>query len=289
MTLHSPQPHILLVEDEAHVYKTLLRRLQAENYQVTLATTYAQARELLAVQHFHVAIFDMNLDSADEADRSGYQLLTEIAALDLAGVMPCIIVTAYGTMSTAIEALKRLGAEDFIDKKPGYIGVLLDAIREALGKHKLYFGLEYVADTGQKIEQGAHFVRCEETDWPTPDRLIPQIEDVLGKLFYGAKRLWIDHTYAGLSGSFVLEAHPTWPTGLGQSMIVKIGRRDKARTEEENYQQYVEHFLPSRHATHLNSAYSRHLGGLLHSVLGPTDLMLDLFVAQYPSRETSWN
>ncbi len=265
MTSHSPQPHILLVEDEAHVHKTLLRRLEAENYQVTLATTYAQARELLAAEHFHIAILDVNLDSADEVDRSGYQLLKEIAALDLAGVMPCIIVTAYGTMSMAVEALKHLGAEDFIDKKPGYISLLLDAIREALGKHKLYFGLQYVADTHQKIEQGAHFIRSEETGWPAPDRLIPQIEDVLGKLFYGAKRLWINHTYAGLSGSFVLEAHPTWPTGLGQSMIVKIVRRAKARTEEENYQRYVEHFLPSRHATHLNSAYTRHLGGLLYT------------------------
>jgi DNA-binding NtrC family response regulator len=99
MTLHTPQPHILLVEDEAHVYQTLLRRLQAENYQVTLATTYAQARELLAVQHFHLAIFDMNLDSADEADRSGYQLLKEIAALDL----PSCHRDPYGTMSMAID------------------------------------------------------------------------------------------------------------------------------------------------------------------------------------------
>jgi hypothetical protein len=48
-------------------------------------------------------------------------------------------------------------------------------------------------------------------------------------------------------------------------MIVKIGRRDKTHTEEENYQHHVEHFLPARHATHLSTAYTRHLGGLLYT------------------------
>jgi len=35
--------------------------------------------------------------------------------------------------------------------------------------------------------------------------------------------------------------------------------------EEENYQQYVEHFLSGRHTTRLNAAYTRHLGGLLYT------------------------
>jgi len=48
-------------------------------------------------------------------------------------------------------------------------------------------------------------------------------------------------------------------------MVVKIGRSDKTRTEEENYRRHVEHFLPARRTTQLNAAYTRHLGGLLYT------------------------
>ena len=259
------RPHLLLVEDEPNIYLTLQRRLKNENYAVTLATDYQTAYEQLTTQHFHLAIIDVRL-SDDETDQSGMRLLRDVERLGLRGVMPCLIITAIGTKAMALQALQKLGAERFIEKEPGlYITELLDAVRVALGKYRFSFGIEYVADTAHKIEQGAHYVRSEEPDRPSPEQLVPQIEDLLGKLFYGANRLWIDRIYAGLSGSFVLEAHPTWPTGLGQSMVVKIGRNSKTRTEEDNYRRHVEHFLPARHATQLDTAYTQHLGGLLYT------------------------
>lgn len=261
---HTRRPRILLVEDEPHVYLTLQRRLE-EHYEVVLATTYADAQQQLNIRHFHLAILDVRLQADDENDQSGIRLLAELESLGLRGITPGIIMTAYGTTTMVIQALQNLGADKFIEKRPGYISELLDAIPEVLSKYKVNFGLEYVVDTPQKITQGAHFIRSEEPGWPAPAQLVPQIEDVLGQLFYGARRLWIDRSYAGLSGSFVMQAHPTWPTGLGQSMIVKIGRRDKTEVEERNYRNHVEHFLHARHATRLNVAYSRHLGGLLYT------------------------
>jgi hypothetical protein len=65
-----------------------------------------------------------------------------------------------------------------------------------------------------------------------------------------------------------LEVRPLWPDGLGHSKIVKIGRRDKTQTEQANYLRHVEPFLPSQHATHVNSAYTRHLGALLYTFFG---------------------
>jgi len=64
-----------------------------------------------------------------------------------------------------------------------------------------------------------------------------------------------------------LEAHPTWQAGIGQPMIVKIGRNDKIHTEEDNYRRHVEYFLPTRRATQLNAAYTQHLGGLLYTLV----------------------
>ncbi len=266
MSQRFQRPHVLLVEDEPNIYLTLQRRLKNEGYEVTLATDYQAAYQQLTAQHFHLAIIDVRL-ADDETDQSGMRLLRDVEKLGLRGVMPYLIITAIGTKAMALQALQKLGAERFIEKEPGYIAELLDAVRVALGKYRFSFGIEYVADTAHKIEQGAHYIHPEGPDWPAPEQLIPQIEDLLGRLFYGANRLWIDKIYAGLSGSFVFEAHPTWPTGLGQSMMVKIGRNNKTHVEEDNYLRHVEHFLPARRATQLNAAYTQHLGALLYTLV----------------------
>jgi CheY-like chemotaxis protein len=265
---HKRMPHILLVEDEDQVYLTLQRRLANEGYHVTLATTYEAAVEQLRSAHFHLAIFDVRLVAADESDQSGLRLLEELDQLGLRDVLPCIIMTAYGTMPMALHALQDLSAARFIPKEPYYITKLLDAIREVLGEYEISFNLEYLYHTQQAIEQGAEYIWAHEPDWPVPDRLVPEIEDLLGSLFYGARQLWIRRNYRGLSGSFVLEAHSTWAEGVGQSKIVKIGRHDKTRTEQLNYQHHVEPYLPAQHATQLNSAYTRHLGALLYTLFG---------------------
>ncbi len=262
------EPRILLVEDEPQVYRTLQRRLQSEHYAVTLAPTYDEAYARLRSEHFHLAIIDIRLNAADETDQSGLQLLKDMTDFKLNGIMPCIVITAIGTLSIKIPALSSLREARFIQKEPGYISQLQDAIRELLGEYRLSFSLEYVADTPQKIKQGAEYIWSREPDWPQPDQLTPQIEDLLSKLFYDARRLFIDHIYRGLSGSFVVEARPLWPDGLGQSKIVKIGRRNKTQTELTNYLRHVEPFLPSQHATHVNSAYTRHLGALLYTFFG---------------------
>ncbi len=262
------QPRILLIEDEPQVYQTLQRRLQSEYYDVTLATNYDDAYARLRSEHFHLAIIDIRLNAADESDQSGLQLLKDMTDFKLNGIMPCIVITAIGTLPIKIPALSSLREARFIEKGPGYISLLQDAIRELLGEYRLSFSLEYVADTQQKIKQGAEYIWAREPDWPQPDQLAPEIEDLLSKLFYDARRLFIDHIYRGLSGSFVVEVRPLWPDGLGQSKIVKIGRRDKTQTEQANYLRHVEPFLPSQHATHVNSAYTRHLGALLYTFFG---------------------
>ena len=265
---HKRVPCLLLVEDEEQVYRTLQRRLTNEGYQVTLATTYEEAARQLRTAHFHLAIFDVRLNAADESDQSGLRLLEELDQLGLLDIMPCIVMTAYGTLQMALHALQDLGAVRFIPKEPYYITKLLDAIREVLGEYEISFNLEYLYQTRQVIEEGAEYIWAHESDWPEPQRLVPEIEDLLGSLFYGARQLWIRKHYRGLSGSFVMEAHSTWAEGVGQSKIVKIGRRDKTATEEQNYQHHVEPYLPAQHATKLNSAYTQHLGALLYTLFG---------------------
>ena len=144
MSQYSQCPQLLLVEDQPSIYLALQRYLKNEGYAVTLATDYQSAYAQLTTQHFHLAIIDVRL-SDDEADQSGMQLLRDVERLGLRGVMPCLIITAIGTKTMALQALQKLGAERFIEKEPGlYITELLDAIRVALGKYRFSFGIEYV-------------------------------------------------------------------------------------------------------------------------------------------------
>jgi CheY-like chemotaxis protein len=261
------QPQILLVEDDPKVYLTLQRRLTGEGYVVTLAPNYAEARIQLDLKHFHLAIIDVCLDPDDDSDRSGIRLMKDVYELGLRDVMPCIIVTAYGTKAMVLQMLQNLGAARFIEKEAYYLTPLFDAIREILGEYKISFSLEYVADTRQRLEQGARYIWAHEANWPAPERLVQEIEDLLGKLLYGARSLWIDRTFAGLSGSFVMEAHPSWAVNLGQSVIIKVGRRSKTKVEETNYHDFVHGILMGRYATQLSAAYTRHLGALLYTFI----------------------
>lgn len=260
-------PRILLVEDEPHVHNTLLRRLANDGYSVTLATSYLEARRILVTNTIHVAVIDLCLDTADETNLDGVRLLEDINTLGLRDIMPCIVTTAYGTVPLVLKSMD-LGVARFIPKQPGsYINELRRTIREQFDNViKIRFDIDYIGDSHALIEQGAREIHEAEADWPAPEFLIPQIYDLLGKIFYRARQLWVKNKVKGLSGSIVLEVHPTWETGLGQSWIVKIGRRDKTREEEQNYQEHVEHHLPRNHATQLDACYARHLGGLLYTL-----------------------
>jgi hypothetical protein len=94
-----------------------------------------------------------------------------------------------------------------------------------------------------------------------------QARDLMGRLFHSARQLVVTPMPPGLSGSAVLEAKPIWGTGgLGQSVVVKIGRREKIEREKQNYDLHVKNFLPLNHATQLKHEHSRHLGALEYTL-----------------------
>ncbi|HLF25665.1 MAG TPA: response regulator [Anaerolineae bacterium] len=261
---------VLLVEDQPEVYRTLVRRLTADGYHVTLATNYADAQRALDTEHLHLAIFDIRLEKDDEKNVDGLRLLENVAALHLQDVMPCIVLTAHGTLPLALHSLLELGAAHFIPKirkHEGYIAKLLDVVGELFEERLcIGFDLRYEGNSLQRIEQCAHSLHAANGDLPAPEALTLQVRDLLGKLFIGAEQLWINEMNQGFSGSVVLYVRPTWPNGLGQSLVVKIGRRDKIEAEKKAHHEYVEHFLPTNHATRLDDRYTRHLGALLYTL-----------------------
>ncbi len=120
---------ILIVDDEAAERITLGELLRLEGYQVTLAATGEEALALSRSQvpPFDIAILDLRLPGID-----GLQVLDGIRQISEETVV--ILITGYGTLETAINALRK-GAYDFL-LKPCPVDEVLSAVRRALSELK---------------------------------------------------------------------------------------------------------------------------------------------------------
>src|SRR5213595_3564771 len=105
--MNSIQPTILIVDDEKHT-RDGLRRLLENEYDVYVAGDIAGAMNVLEREQIDVLLTDLRLGTED-----GMQLIDR--ALKMPRPPICIMMTAYGSVDTAVEAMKR-GAYDFVTK-----------------------------------------------------------------------------------------------------------------------------------------------------------------------------
>jgi NtrC-family two-component system response regulator AlgB len=100
--------NILLIDDDASLRRSLRLALETMGHRVTEARDGTQAQELLAHGLFDLAFLDLRL-----AGEQGLDLLPEL--LRLAPGLEVVVVTAYATIATAVEAMRR-GAFDYLPK-----------------------------------------------------------------------------------------------------------------------------------------------------------------------------
>src|SRR5919197_2415038 len=103
----SPQSTVLIVDDEKHT-RDGLRRLLENDYDVYVASDIAGAMSVLEREQVDLLLTDLRLGNED-----GMQLIDR--ALKMPQSPVCIMMTAYGSVDTAVEAMKR-GAYDFVTK-----------------------------------------------------------------------------------------------------------------------------------------------------------------------------
>ncbi|MFH0784273.1 MAG: response regulator [Pseudomonadota bacterium] len=119
---------ILFVDDEETIRKSFARELEVEGFSVTTAADGSEGISLLENGHFDLLITDLVMPGID-----GFAVLK--AAKKLAPTISVIILTGYGDMRSAIDAL-RLGADDFT-QKPCEVEELVFRIRACLEKRNL--------------------------------------------------------------------------------------------------------------------------------------------------------
>ncbi len=118
---------ILLVDDEPSVLSVLSVLLKAEGYEVLPCDGGNRAVELIKTQSFDLMISDIRMRPID-----GMELLK--LAREHQPSMSVLMVTGYGTVETAVEALK-LGAFDYVTK-PFKLDELIITVKRALEYNK---------------------------------------------------------------------------------------------------------------------------------------------------------
>ncbi len=114
---------LLVVENEAVTLGLLTTLLKGESHEVTPARDGEEALVLLEKRSFDLMLTDIRMTPID-----GIELLRR--ARETAPDMPVIMLTAFGTVSTAVNSLKH-GAFDYLTK-PFKVDELLNTVRRAL-------------------------------------------------------------------------------------------------------------------------------------------------------------
>jgi two-component system response regulator GlrR len=148
---------ILVVDDDNNILRVIKLRLEAEGYQVTTAGKAKVALELANDDVFDFALVDLKLNGT-----SGIQLMENLH--QLYPEMPVIILTAFGTIESAVEAMRK-GAYSYLTKPFNYDELLIQT-KNCLEKTKLTkelkslkkvvknrFGFDSIIGRSQKMEE----------------------------------------------------------------------------------------------------------------------------------------
>ena len=99
---------ILVVDDDSNFLKLISMRLELAGYEVVPALNEDEAIAIAKKEIFGVSIVDLRL-----VHRDGISLMEEMHSIN--PYMPVIILTAHGSIESAVEAMKR-GAFNYLNK-----------------------------------------------------------------------------------------------------------------------------------------------------------------------------
>jgi len=112
---------VLVVDDERSILLLLKEALSQWGYQVTVASSAAEALGLLKSELFDALITDIRMP-----DMSGLELLREVKKQDES--IEVVMMTGYPTIASAVQALKE-GAYDYLSKP-----LILDELRHLMSR-----------------------------------------------------------------------------------------------------------------------------------------------------------
>jgi phosphoserine phosphatase RsbU/P len=106
-------PRVLVADDQPDVVTALRLLLRTGGFDAESAGSVAAVRERVLGERYDLLLMDLNYARDTTSGREGLDLLTEVLARD--PLLPVIVMTGWGTIETAVEAMRR-GARTFVHK-----------------------------------------------------------------------------------------------------------------------------------------------------------------------------
>ncbi len=217
---------VLLVDDEQNIVRTMTICLHASGFDVTSYTDPLQALEAMRQRSFDLGFFDLKMQPID-----GLQLLRD--ARQLAPDMTVTLMTAHGSIDSAVEAIKN-GAYDYL-QKPFEFTELQVFAEKLFEHHQLKAEVrELKAELARFSESGAIVTRSEK---------MKKVMDLAQQV-------------AGSSITVLVEGE----SGTGKELIAHFIHRQSARAEKPfvtvNCTALAETLLESELFGHIKGAFT---------------------------------
>ncbi len=223
---------ILVIDDEIHIRKTTTMTLDALGHECEQAENSAEALDLLKKSSFDAAFLDLRLGS-----ESGIELIPKLLLLE--PKLNVIVFTAYSSMETAIDAMRR-GAVDYIAKP-----FTPEQIRQSLTRIENNRRLE------NRVVELESMLATTETlaDFATEEPLVQKTFETATKA-------------AASSATILLLGE----SGTGKSMLARALHRNSPRRENA----FVTVACPSLSKELLESELFGHVRGAFTGAVGET-------------------
>jgi DNA-binding NtrC family response regulator len=104
---------VLIVDDQPDVLEALRLLLKGQGFEVETVQSPAAALSILERRDFDAMLLDMNYTRDTTSGREGLDLLAQLEKLE--PDLPVIMMTAWGSIDSAVEAMRR-GARDYVEK-----------------------------------------------------------------------------------------------------------------------------------------------------------------------------
>ncbi|MBF0110669.1 MAG: response regulator [Magnetococcales bacterium] len=141
--------HVLIVDDEAELRDNLAALLLHEGFQVTTAATGIEGVRFLTRERIDVVLLDLIMPGMD-----GIETMQEMRRIR--GATKFIVLTAYATVNTAVQAIRR-GASDYL-AKPFRFDDLVTVIRRSLEERRFEMRIQS-CDIDQTLSSLANPIR----------------------------------------------------------------------------------------------------------------------------------
>ncbi|MBI3610799.1 MAG: sigma-54-dependent Fis family transcriptional regulator [Nitrospirae bacterium] len=132
-----PSERILMVDDEPNMLSLFRKVLGKEGYEVVTVSSAEEALKKLEKDWFDLLITDLKMPGT-----GGLELLKKVKGIS--STLPCIVLTAYGTIDSAVAAMKE-GAYDYLAKPINNDEIML-TVKKALDLHRLTREVEHLRE-----------------------------------------------------------------------------------------------------------------------------------------------